>query len=221
MAGMELRAKRSRTARVHRKRSRVGSDALFREIIRRYSQMEEAVLDPSQLQVGQSLYGPEGDEFLVVENPEDTTTTVVMPADQGGAQVPQEVQTVEDVELTTSFSLQPATGLVAAVINAGYADEDNPSCADPPPPEMEQVRAPDFMEFGPQTTTPENWAPGTGDRGVPRYDPTTYTQETQTSGPETSGPLNPDTKPAPTKRPKRPHLMKGGALREDVSEMAP
>lgn len=246
---------------------------LFEEIIERYAQTEDAPLDPRQLQPGQSVYGPEGDEFVVLENPQDVPSTVLMPADQAGTPVPEGVQTVEETELATTYALQPATGLTARVkavirklkeedkdgsgkewglytsdgkkllgrhpseesardqeaaikakggarILAGYADEDNPSFDDPPS-ETDLTRAPDFMEFGPQTTEPHNWAPGTGRPRQKRNDPTTYTERNKTKAPEPSGPVVPDDKPPRSDKPLTRHLTRGGALRPDISDLMP
>jgi len=267
MAEMELMAKPSRAAT---RRRRVRSEVIFHELVRRYSQTEQP-FDPSQLQVGQSVYGPEGNEYLVVENAPDTTNTVLMPADQAGAAVPEGVETLDSAELEMNYSLQPATGLATtAVIKklreedkdgsgkewglytsdgskllgrhetkedalqqekaikahggsriiAGYVDEDNPSFSDPPDPTTKQVRAPDFAHFGPQEPETPEWSPGSGGPRTPRYDPLTHSQDTQTSAPRPSGPVDPDDKPPRKERPLRPYLHEG-ALRMDIGELEP
>jgi len=71
-------------------------------------------MDPTQLQSGQPVYDPEGEEWLVVGDPDQTTDKVVMPADQQGTQIPQGVTTVEDAELASEYSLQPPASDVEA-----------------------------------------------------------------------------------------------------------
>jgi len=114
MSGMELHATPSRIARSLCRRARTVDYSLFEELASRYAQeMTDPgtgqALDPTQLQQGQPVYDQEGDEWLVVGNPDDTTSKVVMPADQQGAQVPENVTTVEDAELASTYSLQPPT----------------------------------------------------------------------------------------------------------------
>lgn len=251
----------------------MNATALFEEIIRRYAQEQETVLDPTQLQVGQSVYSPEGDEFMVLENAPDTTNVVLMPADQTGSPVPEGVQTVENPELATTYALQPQTGVTArvkAVIRklkekdkddsgkewglytsdgkkllgrhpseesarqqeeaikakggsrlwAGYFDEDDPTFDDPPP-EKDRTRAPGFALDSPQDPEFPEWAPGSGNPRVPRYDPMTYSQDTQTVAPQPSGPLMPNENPPRSERPLTRHLTRGGKLHADISDLAP
>lgn len=81
--------------------------SVFEAMIHKYSQQN---LDPQSLQVGQQVYTPEGEVMTVIENPADTTTKTLMPADQQGSQLPQGVQTVEDTDLASQYSLQPPNG---------------------------------------------------------------------------------------------------------------
>jgi hypothetical protein len=93
---------------------------IFHDLIDKYAQMTpqnpNQNLDPNQLQVGQQVYSPTGDAMVVVENPMDTTTTTVMPADQATTDVPEGVQTLEESELASQYTLQPneATPAVTA-----------------------------------------------------------------------------------------------------------
>jgi len=111
---MELYSQPSRTASRIRRRPRRSTAALS-EIFHRYSQeLTTSVMDPSQLQVGQPLYDNTGKEFLVVENEPEKGNTVLMPADQQGAQVPEGVTSVDDMSIQTEYSVQPAEGATAA-----------------------------------------------------------------------------------------------------------
>ena len=193
------------------------SFALFEEVIRRYAQEGAPPLDPNQIQVGQSVYDSKGDEFLVLEDPEGTTNKVLTPAGQTTAPVPGEVQTVEDTELASTYTVQPAMALQANGMRVGgYYDEDNPSYDDPPS-ETDHTRAPDFMTFGPQT----NGGFKTEDGDVSRYDHTTHSPGSHTKAPETSGPINPDEKSPSSEKPETSYLMRGAALQMDISGLAP
>lgn len=100
---------------------------IFQDLIGKYAQdatNPNQGIDPTQLQVGQQVYSPEGDALVVVENPADTTTTTLMPADQANPTVPEGVQTVEDTELSSQYSLQPANGVPAPVAKSRKAQEE-------------------------------------------------------------------------------------------------
>ena len=94
--------------------------SIFTDLANRYAQTApqnpNQNLDPNQLQVGQQIYSPTGEAMTVIENPMDTTTTTVMPAEQSGSETPQNVQTLEESELAAQYSLQPneATPAVTA-----------------------------------------------------------------------------------------------------------
>ena len=98
--------------------------SIFADLASKYAQAApidpSQTLDPNQLQVGQQVYSPEGEPMTVVENPDDTTTTTLMPADQSGTDVPAGVETLEETELASQYSLAPneATPAVTASRNA-------------------------------------------------------------------------------------------------------
>lgn len=104
---MELNSNPSNVKRIFQKRSSM-IPSVFEEVINRYAgiKAQEQQLDPTQLQVGQSIYDETGEEYMVVENQNGTTTKVLMPVSQQGQPVP-EVRTVEDADLTTSYKVQP------------------------------------------------------------------------------------------------------------------
>lgn len=112
---MELFATPSRIAHSLRRRARTVDLSIFEELAERYAQVTEAqtpqALDPTALQQGQPVYDYEGNEWLVVGDPEGTTNKILMPGDQQGAETPQGVTTVEDQELATTYSLQPPGGM--------------------------------------------------------------------------------------------------------------
>lgn len=119
MIHMELHATPSRIARSLCRKARTVDYSLFEGMARRYAQYLPAndmgtLMDPTQLQSGQPVYDPEGEEWLVVGDPDQTTDKVVMPADQQGTQIPQGVTTVEDAELASEYSLQPPASDVEA-----------------------------------------------------------------------------------------------------------
>ena len=94
-----------------RKAKHMPNYSIFADLATKYAQAAPVdpnqSLDPTQLQVGQQVYSPEGEAVTVVENPMDTTTTTVMPADQSGTGVPEGVQTLEETELASQYTLQP------------------------------------------------------------------------------------------------------------------
>ena len=67
-------------------------------------------LDPTQLQEGQSVFDNEGNEQVIVGNPEGTTDKVLMPVEQVEMGVPANADTVEDAELAAQYSLQSPIG---------------------------------------------------------------------------------------------------------------
>jgi hypothetical protein len=83
--------------------------SIYEDLAHKYAQ-EQPAMDPNALQVGQSVYNTEGKEYRVVENPEGTTSKVLMPVEQEDPNNPQ-VQTVEDAELATGYTVQPAEGV--------------------------------------------------------------------------------------------------------------
>jgi len=108
--------------------------SIFTELLDKYAQTAPAnpnqSLDPNQLQVGQQVYSPNGDAMVVIENPQDTTTTTVMPADQEGTEVPQDVQTLDEAELASQYTLQPNEGTPAVTARSRKAQEDSVNWAD-------------------------------------------------------------------------------------------
>jgi hypothetical protein len=110
MARMELWSKPSRSASQRRKLGRGWS--VFAEAIRHYSQTSTTTtpgqLNPSDLQVGQSVYDNLGKEQIVVESPQGEAQKTLMPKDQQGKPVPT-VKTVDDPDLAAQYNLQPTT----------------------------------------------------------------------------------------------------------------
>jgi|GEM_PF-6651735 len=88
---------------------RTAISSVFMSIADEYAKTAQEQIDPNQLQVGQSVFNNTGAEFIVVDDPEGTTNKVLMPAEQQGQPVPA-VETVEDTELQTSYSItSPST----------------------------------------------------------------------------------------------------------------
>jgi len=83
---------------------------VFESLITKYAQEDMTQLDPTQVQVGQPVYNRDGTEFVIIEDEEGTPDKVIMPADQKGKEVPEGVVTVNDSELSTSYSIQNPTG---------------------------------------------------------------------------------------------------------------
>ncbi len=96
------------------------SYSVFTDLISKYAQEDQPMVDPMDLQVGQSVYDAEGNEMVVIGDPEDTTDKTLMPADQQGSNIPEGVTNVEDAELTSQYSLQPdsAQGPITARLAA-------------------------------------------------------------------------------------------------------
>lgn len=91
----------------------------FISIIKKYAQDQSTNpnpnLNPDELQVGQSIYNDVGDEFIVLEDKDTTTNKVIAPKDQlNVGSIPQGVQTVEDSQLSTGYSVQPKDGTVTS-----------------------------------------------------------------------------------------------------------
>jgi len=110
-----------------RKAKHMPNYSIFADLASKYAQVTppdpNQSLDPNQLQVGQQVYSPEGEAVTVVENPMDTTTTTVMPADQSGTDVPEGVQTLEESELAAQYSLQPTDATPAVTAQARNAQD--------------------------------------------------------------------------------------------------
>jgi len=70
---------------------------------------DTTTLDPQSIQVGQPVYDSTGKEMVVLENDPNTTNVTMMPADQQGQAVPQGVETIEETDLASGYSLQPTT----------------------------------------------------------------------------------------------------------------
>ncbi len=107
---MEFSAKALRISARTRHPRRAANTSLFDTFASRYAQDNfvgtEVALDPNLLQVGQSVYDNEGTEKLIVEDPDGTTNKVLMDTEQAGG-VPV-VETIEDAELGTQYSLDEA-----------------------------------------------------------------------------------------------------------------
>ena len=108
--------------------------SIFMEVLEKYAQTApqnpNQNLDPNQLQVGQQVYSPTGDALVVIENPMDTTTTTLMPADQTGTDVPQDVQTPEESELAAQYTLQPNEATPAVTARSRKAQDGSVNWAD-------------------------------------------------------------------------------------------
>ena len=84
---------------------------------------ESDTMNPQEIQLGQSIYDPTGQEFLVVEDDPTTTYKTLMPADQQGQDVPEGITTVDDSQLSTEYSVQqPETATTA---NKMYNDSQS------------------------------------------------------------------------------------------------
>jgi len=98
-------------------RKKVNTD-MWATIIDKYAQdMSQAPeqIDPTAIQMGQSIYDGTGTEYVVIEDDPTTTDKTVMPADQSGSDLPEGVKTVQDTELSSEFNVQPAEGIVASI----------------------------------------------------------------------------------------------------------
>ena len=112
---------------------RTAISSVFMSIANEYAKTAQEQIDPNQLQVGQSVFNNTGAEFIVVDDPEGTTNKVLMPAEQQGQPVPA-VETVEDTELQTSYSItSPSEGgtsmpempeMAQTAKRAQYEDDD-------------------------------------------------------------------------------------------------
>jgi len=116
---MELFSEISKIARKRAMRKKSMKDYdIFLEVAKRYAQTTDTTtLAPDDIQVGQSVFDPNDEEFIVLESEDAATTKVLMPAEQlntGG--LPESVQTVDDVALESDYTLQPSgaqTGVTA------------------------------------------------------------------------------------------------------------
>ncbi len=102
--------------------------SVYENVVRRYAQTQtqdtpSQALDPTQLQVGQSVYDASGKEYRVVENPDGTTSKVLMPKDQQDPNNPT-VQTVEDSELAAQYNVQPPTETTTTARKHAQEDVD-------------------------------------------------------------------------------------------------
>ena len=88
--------------------------SIFDIIIKKYAQdmsIESPTMDPTSVQIGQSIFDTGGKEYLVVEDDPTTTYKTLMPADQQGQSLPEGVTTVEDFDLSSEYSLQSPQSL--------------------------------------------------------------------------------------------------------------
>lgn len=202
MAVMEFT---SRPSRIASRTRRIGRGwPAFVEIIRRYAQASTPAtpgqLNPQDLQVGQSVYDNEGNEQIVVESPQGGSQKTLMPKDQQGQQIPQ-VQTVDDPEIATQYSLQPTTPgspkqvqQPTANRQAAYADEDDPYYDSPD--SMNRSTAEDWMTMPAGQTNIENWQDLGGGGDVVRYDPSRSRERSKITAPEESDSTRPTERPS-------------------------
>ena len=92
--------------------------AIFMDLTRKYAQEDPSqtpAVDPDEVSIGQSVYDSSGKEFVVVEDDPGTTNKVLMPKQQTTTTtgVPEGVQTVENAELQSQYSLRPEGGQAA------------------------------------------------------------------------------------------------------------
>lgn len=108
----------TKRARDRRRQNTYDNKSIFLDYI-------AAQIDPNQLQPGQSLYETQtGDEVVVLEADPTSTSTVVMPADQTGTGVPEDVKTVEDADLTMQYDVtDPQTETVEAEVELGFRNK--------------------------------------------------------------------------------------------------
>jgi hypothetical protein len=110
---MEFSAKPSRSASRHRRKSHRIDYNLFARFAQALAEAPVTPdtggadgLDPTQLQEGQSVFDNEGNEQVIVGDPEGTTDKVIMPVEQVDMGVPANANTVDDAELASQYSLQ-------------------------------------------------------------------------------------------------------------------
>jgi len=110
---MEFSSKPSKSASRCRNNSRRMDWDLFSTVIAQYAadvattpDSVGGALDPTQLQEGQSVFDNEGNEQIIVGNPDDTAGKVLMPADQVETGQPAGAYNVEDAELASQYQLQ-------------------------------------------------------------------------------------------------------------------
>ena len=85
------------------------AESVSDQVINHYiAQMEgvQPITDPTMLQPGQVVTDQAGGPMQVVENDPATTNVVLAPVDQA-QNVPDGVQTVEEADLATQYSMQP------------------------------------------------------------------------------------------------------------------
>jgi len=108
--------------------------SIFADLASKYAQVAPADpnqnLDPNSLQVGQQVYSPEGTAMTVIENPMDTTTTTVVPADQAGTDVPEGVETLEEAELASQYTLAPNEATPAVTTASRNAQDQSVNWGD-------------------------------------------------------------------------------------------
>ena len=117
---MEFASKPSRSAARHRRTGRYTDYDLFSRFIT--AQADQAItpdspggaVNPTALQEGQSVFSNEGEEMVIVGDPEDTTDKVLMPADVVQMGQPGGAVSVEDAELASTYSLQSPLGVSAS-----------------------------------------------------------------------------------------------------------
>ena len=92
---------------------------VFDALIRKYAQTTPedpagTTMDPQSVQMGQSIYDPTGQEYIVVEDDPTTTYKTIMPKDQQGQQMPEGITTVDDSELQVDYSVQQPSDVTVA-----------------------------------------------------------------------------------------------------------
>jgi len=102
---MEFNSNSSRIRKFSNKEKNLDISSVFIELANEYSHKKAQQVDPNQLEVGETIFDEAGEEFTVVEDTEGTTNKVLMPVDQQNQPAP-EVKTVEDTELSTSYSTE-------------------------------------------------------------------------------------------------------------------
>lgn len=82
--------------------------SVYETIIKKYAQ-EQVLVDPNQIQVGQSVYDDTGEEKVIIGNPEGTPQMVTMPAGSDPVTNPEGVEILDDVELASTYTIAPQT----------------------------------------------------------------------------------------------------------------
>ncbi len=126
---MEYKSRPSKTSKSSKKRIESGV-SVFEEIITNYAGIKAQVygtdqpLDPTQLQVGQSVFNDAGEEFTVAEDPEGTTSKVLMSMNPDDPGTPQ-IQTIEDSELASSYNIQQGTQMAETAEKRSQYEENS------------------------------------------------------------------------------------------------